>query len=122
MATDAKFNALVGLEFEDLHRWTSHIPDALELWGSSGEPLETGLSIATNSVSNTTKSTSFWEHLKRDKSSYHRFTDGSAYLYGNDKFWAREVQEGFNWGDIGDATIVDVSTEYRRNFHVGNLT
>ncbi|KAJ5612602.1 S-adenosyl-L-methionine-dependent methyltransferase [Penicillium lagena] len=108
MATDDRFNALIGLEFEDLHGWASRIPDALSKWGPSEEPTETGLSIATSSGSAIITPTTFWKHLEKNRPSYDRFTDGCAYLYGNDKFWEREVVDGFDWSACGNATVIDV--------------
>ncbi|KAJ5675331.1 hypothetical protein N7462_008228 [Penicillium macrosclerotiorum] len=107
MAVDDRFEALIGLEFEDLHLWTSSIPDALARWGPSGEITETGLSIATTKGAATITPTTFWDHLEKNKASYDRFTDGSAYLYASDKFWTREIEEGFNWSAANNATVID---------------
>lgn len=103
------------LEDEPLSNWVGfctydmwlplvHVTDAMKKWPASDEPTETSVNLAFN------QSLPWFEFIQKDKAFAQRYNLAMKAHGGAAGYDVKYVVEGYPWGDLGDATIVDVST------------
>ncbi|KAI9036271.1 S-adenosyl-L-methionine-dependent methyltransferase [Aspergillus affinis] len=102
MATDAQFDAYIGLCFDDSLMSSVHIADALVKWEQSQENTEVGWNIANNTTN------TFWQHLENNTADQERFSKAFTYEASTQHLEIQTVLEGFDWESLGDGTVVDV--------------
>lgn len=77
--------------------------DAMDKWPGSQEPDETGFQLANNTTD------TFFEHFAKNQDGLKRYGTAMAANAASEGYNVRHVVEGYPWGSLGEATVVDVS-------------
>lgn len=107
LATNPKSDAWVGFLTGDLFPAFPNVVGAMKRWPGSQEPNETGVNIAYN------EDLPFYDFVQLDKERAMRYSraieshgssEGTEISHG--------VVDGYPWGNLGEATVVDVSANW----------
>lgn len=100
---NAPLNAWVGFMTNDLWLPIANVVNAMKKWPGSGESTETSVNLAYN------QDLPWFDFLQQDKVLAKRYSLAMEAHGGGEGFAVKHTVEGYPWGDLGDATVVDVS-------------
>lgn len=91
-----------GLVSEESWLGNSRVIDAMIKWPSSGEPNQTGISLATN------LDKPYFQAIASDPVRAKRFDDVMTLLHAGGGLERALLMDSYNWGVVEDGTVVDV--------------
>ncbi len=103
LAEDDQMAAWVGLLNEDIWLPMAHALDALRKWPGSQEPNHTGMQIAYQTEE------PFFSIMASSPERLRRHGKAMAAHGTGEGFGVQPLIEGYDWGRLGEGTVVDVS-------------
>ena len=94
----------IGYMCRDLWLPATRVVDAMKKWPASEEPTETAVNLAFG------QSLPWYDFLQSVPEKAKRYNLAMKLHSGNEGFSVRHTVSGYPWGDLGDATVVDVSS------------
>jgi hypothetical protein len=104
LVENAQLSAWVGFFSEDLLGPIGRTVDAMDRWPCSQEPRETGFQVANSTNDN------FFEHFAKNPERLKRYGTAMAANAASEGYHVKHVVDNYPWGDLGKATVVDVTT------------
>lgn len=104
LAEDVQLQAWVGFFSEDLLGPVMKTVDAMDRWPDSQEPRNTGFQVANNTQDN------FFEWFAKNPDRLGRYGTALAANAASEGYHVKHVVETYPWDNLGEATIVDVSS------------
>ena len=101
---DEPMNNWVGYMCRDLWLPAARVIDAMKKWQGSEEPAETAVNLAFN------QSLPWYDYLQSVPEKAKRYNLAMKAHGDNEGFSIDKTVEGYAWGDLGNATVVDVSS------------
>lgn len=96
----------VGFMCHDIQLPIAHVVAAMKKWPASEEPTETGVNLAYGG------STPWFEFLQQDAALNARYSLAMQAHGGSSGYGVDHVVSGYPWGELGEATVVDVSPHF----------
>lgn len=97
----------VGYMCRDLWKPAAHVVDAMKKWPGSEEPTETAVNHAFE------QSLPWYDYLQSVPEKARRYNLAMKLHSGNEGFSVGHTVRGYAWGELGEATVVDVSLSPR---------
>lgn len=108
LATSHKSDAWVGFLTGDLFPAFANVVNAVKRWPESHEPNETGVNIAYD------QNLPFYDFVQLDEGQAMRYSRAIESHGSNEGTEiAHGVVDGYPWGGLGEATVVDVSASWQ---------
>ena len=95
-------NAWVGFMTNDLWIPIANVVNAMKKWPGSGESNETGVNLTYN------EDLAWFDWLQQDPDFAKRYNLAMEAHGGGEGFALSHTVDGYPWGDLGEATVVDV--------------
>jgi len=95
-------NAWVGFIVSDCWLPIANVVKAMKKWPGSGEPNETGVNLAYGTEDK------WFDILQKDQQLAKRYSMAMEAHGGGEGFLVKWTVEGYPWGSLGEATVVDV--------------
>ncbi|KAK0609535.1 S-adenosyl-L-methionine-dependent methyltransferase [Bombardia bombarda] len=102
LAEDPVIHDWVGASTDDLWQSASQTCAALDKWKGSQEPNETGFALANGGTA------TLYEVFSREPKRARRFGNAMRSFTEGTGFELSHVADNFPWGELGNATVVDV--------------
>jgi len=99
---DNSMNAWVGFIVNDCWLPIANVVKAMKKWPGSGEPTETGVNLAYGTEDK------FFDIIQKDQELAKRFSMAMEAHGGGEGFLVKWTVEGYPWGSLGEATVVDM--------------
>lgn len=93
----------VGFMCNDLWPPMTRVVHAMQKWPASGEPTETSVNLAYD------QGLPWFDFLQQDTARANRYNLAMRAHGGAEGYSVEHVVNGYPWGELGDATVVDVS-------------
>jgi hypothetical protein len=93
----------VGFMTDDLWLPIANVVKAMKKWPGSGESNETSVNLSYGTDVN------WFDWLQQDKALANRYSLAMQAHGGGEGFAAAHTVNGYPWGELGEATVVDVS-------------
>jgi hypothetical protein len=103
LVENAQLHAWVGFFSEDLWLPIANVVTAMKRWPGSGESSQTGVNIAYGT------DLPWFDFLQRDEAFAKRYSLAMEAHGGGEGFSLAHTVNGYPWGSLGEATVVDVS-------------
>jgi hypothetical protein len=100
-----QLNAWVGFMTNDLWLPIANVVNAMKKWPGSGESNETGVNLAYGTQ------LPWFDFLQVDRVFAKRYSMAMEAHGGGEGFALAHTVNGYPWGELGEATIVDVSNQ-----------
>ena len=103
LVENAALNAWVGFMSNDLWLPIANVVNAMKKWPGSGESNETSVNLAYST------DITWFDFLQTDPVFAKRYSMAMEAHGGGEGFALSHAVEGYPWGELGEATVVDVS-------------
>lgn len=101
---DEPLSNWVGFMCNDLWLPIANVVNAMKKWPASEEPTETGVNLAYG------QSLPWFDFIQQDQAFSKRYNLAMKAHGGAAGYGLEHVVKGYPWGDLGQATVVDVSS------------
>jgi hypothetical protein len=106
LVQDLNLAAFVDLHTEIAFKSLAHTMDALQKWPSSTDPREVGYSMALGRPGET----SVYEDIAKEPTRMVNFGRAMQFFSSGEGYEVMSLVEAFPWADLGNGTVVDVSS------------
>ena len=106
LVEDRKTAAWVDLQTETILLGGTYQCEALDRWPGSESKRETGVSIGFHNPGQT----SLYEEVKKAPEKIQKFGLAMELFSSGEGYEVSSLIEGYDWGKLGEGTVVDVST------------